>query len=106
MQNLDGTFLNDTFFFTLDYLRINVQSPLNNSVQDATGFWANASLSYISFPSGEYCEYEIDQNKKGLMVNSTLSATATESAGDYKNITSPDNRSIWYAGDRSHRHLK
>ena len=100
-QNFDGTYANDTYSFKVDYLRIVPQSPLNNSVKESTGFFANLTLSYNSFPSSGYCEYSIDPNSRMLAINSSLIGDYTESGGDYKNVTLADNRSFWFVGNQN-----
>jgi hypothetical protein len=69
LQNEDDTYINDSYEFSLDYLRITVESPQNNSVVDATNFWANITLNYASYPSGSWCAYSLDGNANITMQN-------------------------------------
>jgi hypothetical protein len=71
LKNDDGTNITGNYTFTVDYLRIKIQSPTNKSVVDATGFWANLSLSYLSYKSGGWCFYSIDAQANRMMKNDT-----------------------------------
>ncbi|MFH0978154.1 MAG: Ig-like domain-containing protein [Candidatus Woesearchaeota archaeon] len=71
IRNYDGTFVNDTSPFVIDYLRITAQSPTNRSVVDATSFWANLTLSYLSYKSGGWCAYSMDNKPNVSMRNNS-----------------------------------
>ncbi|MEK6947185.1 MAG: hypothetical protein AABX32_06275, partial [Nanoarchaeota archaeon] len=71
LQDENDINLSDIYNFTLDFLRIIEQSPLNNTVQDANGFWANLTLNYTSFPSSGFCSYSIDNMPNISMTNDT-----------------------------------
>ncbi|MCP3682408.1 MAG: DUF2341 domain-containing protein [bacterium] len=69
VQNVDESHVNDSYNFEIDYLRLAVESPINNSVVDATNFWANVSLNYVSYPSGGWCGYSLDGGANVTMQN-------------------------------------
>jgi hypothetical protein len=98
LQDENNVNLTDSFIFSLDYLKITVESPINNSVQDATNFWANFSLAYISYPSGGWCAYAIDgKTKQGNLINGNLTGNYNSSGGNYTNLTINDT-SYWFVG--------
>jgi len=69
IQNLDRSYINDTYLFRMDYLKLTVQSPINNTIVDATHFWANVTLNYSWFASGGYCVYSLDSGSLWRMQN-------------------------------------
>ncbi|HJX05963.1 MAG TPA: Ig-like domain-containing protein, partial [Candidatus Nanoarchaeia archaeon] len=88
--------------FILDYIKINITSPPNNSIQDSEGFDANITLSYYNYASGGMCYDSIDGGSNITMqaINSTFyhNTTTTVSLGTH-NITfyCNDTRGYWFA---------
>jgi hypothetical protein len=102
IQSGDGRYLNDSFRFMIDYLRINITSPLNDSTHDAEGIYVNASLSFISYPSGGFCEYELDGGIERFgVIDGNLTGTYFDFGGNYTNITKVSDNSFWFVGDEN-----
>ncbi|MBI3027268.1 VCBS repeat-containing protein [Candidatus Woesearchaeota archaeon] len=104
--NGDDQPLNDTYVFTIDYLRLNITSPQNNSVQDAAGFFINVSLENITFTSGGNCSYSIDGQPNVTMTNSSsisfFNFTSTVAVGDHQIVVFCNDSSGEYSSSNTH----
>ncbi|MBN2053006.1 hypothetical protein JW756_05875 [Candidatus Woesearchaeota archaeon] len=102
LNNSDGDPIIGYKTFALDYLKINVTAPTNNSIQDAEGFNINATLSYYNYAPGGMCQYSVDGGSNTTMqaINSTYyhNISGVLSLGSH-NITvyCNDSRSYWFS---------